>query len=63
MNYLKELVFERGCHKTKTRQGKEARIIMNDFNIKKQYYQVVIDGKTMTTRCGIAKALEIINHN
>lgn len=60
---IKELNFKNGVATLTTPSGKAASIYINDTNINQVFFQLNIDGKTMFTRGGINKALEVIDKN
>lgn len=43
---------------TKTASGKEATVYMNNTNIYRVYYQLVVDGKTIFSRGSMAAVLK-----
>lgn len=55
-----KIVFENGKSyaKTETASGKAAIVYKNDTNIRRQLYQLTIDGKTVFTRGTMEKVIE-----
>lgn len=59
-----ELIFDQWrCATTTTKSGKTANIYENDRNICQIMYQVIIDGKTVCTRCGLAHVQKLLETN
>ena len=59
---MKEIVFEEGRFYaiTVTASGKRATVFKNDRPSKTQYYQLLVDGKTVFNRGTIAKVYETL---
>lgn len=58
---VKELVFK-GCYaKTETASGKSAFVYKNDRNINRQYFQLIVEDKTVFCRGSLSKVFEKLN--
>ena len=58
-----ELIFHGYYANTTTKSGKVATIFKNNTNIYRQYYQVLIERKSVCSRCSLPKVFEILENN